>query len=208
MRCTPIDLSQYPRRAHFDYFRALAYPYLGATAEVDVTDVVRFSKESGASFFLTLLHAVGNAANAIPAYRQRVRGEGIVEYDICRTSHTVALPDGTYVYCTADPALALPEFLRATAERQAEAAARGELREEAEPEGLFFISCLPWLDYTALVQPVPQPADSNPRITWGKYQKRGERFVLSMSVLANHALVDGRQIAEFYAALAERLRTL
>ena len=40
---------------------------------------------------------------------------------------------------------------------------------QSPPEELLFISTTPWLTYTALVQPVPIPADSNPRITWGKY---------------------------------------
>ena len=32
-----IDMTVYPRRAHFDYFRSLQNPMLGITAEVDVT---------------------------------------------------------------------------------------------------------------------------------------------------------------------------
>ena len=34
---------------------------------------------------------------------------------------------------------------------------------------------------------------------------RGDRKILPLSVLVNHALVDGRQIADFYDRLRERL---
>ncbi|NLF27053.1 MAG: chloramphenicol acetyltransferase [Clostridiales bacterium] len=204
MEYREIDMRTYPRRAHFDYFRAMAYPYVGLTAEVDVTNVVRRAKEQGNPFFLTLLHAAGNAANDVPSFRQRIRGDGIVEYARCPTSHTVMKPDGTYVYCASDPSLPLPEFLEETAKRQAEAIKSGALREEVGVEALFFISCLPWMSYTALVQPVPRPADSNPRITWGKYFDRDGRKILPLSVLVNHALVDGKQIADFYDRLRER----
>ena len=76
---------------------------------------------------------------------------------------------------------------------------------DREQERLLFVSCVPWLSYTALVQPTPVPADSNPRITWGKYDRQGERILLPVSLLANHALVDGIHIARFYQALEREL---
>ena len=39
-----IDLETYPRRSHFDYFRNMAFPYVGLTANVDVTNLLRFAK--------------------------------------------------------------------------------------------------------------------------------------------------------------------
>ena len=59
--------------------------------------------------------------------------------------------------------------------------------------------------YTALTQPVPHPADSNPRITWGKYQEEGRRAPLPVTLLANHALVDGLHISQFFDGLNREL---
>ncbi len=89
-----LDLAAYPRRAHFDYFRQMANPYVSVTAPCDITALRRLTQERGLPFFLTVLHCAINAANAVPELRQRIRGEGIVEYDRCLSSHTVALPDG------------------------------------------------------------------------------------------------------------------
>ena len=70
---------------------------------------------------------------------------------------------------------------------------------------MIFISTLPWLSYTSLVQPVPMPADSNPRITWGKYfQQEGKTF-LPLSVLCHHALADGLHIARLYEQLDKEI---
>ena len=68
-----------------------------------------------------------------------------------------------------------------------------------------FISSLPWVSYTALVQPVPQPADSHPRISWGKYFLQAGRTLLPVSILCHHALVDGLHLAAFYQALDREL---
>ena len=100
MACTVIDMAQYARRRHFDYFRSLPYPYVGVTENVDVSGLVRFCHEKGCSFYLAFLHAAARAADGVPQLRQRIRDGGIVEYDACPTSHTELLPDGTYCYCT------------------------------------------------------------------------------------------------------------
>ena len=56
------DMARCPRRAHFDYFRQMACPYVGATCEVDVTDFVARTKAAGRPFFLTFLwHAARTA---------------------------------------------------------------------------------------------------------------------------------------------------
>ena len=70
---------------------------------------------------------------------------------------------------------------------------------------LLFVSSAPWLHYTALRQPVPTPADSNPRITWGQYTTVNGRIQIPVTLLANHALVDGIHINAFYTALQDEL---
>ena len=59
---------------------------------------------------------------------------------------------------------------------------------------------------TTNAQPVPQPADSNPRITWGRYFTREQRTLLPVSLLCHHALVDGIHIAAFYRELDKQIR--
>lgn len=208
MKIQKIDMTTYSRKAHFDYFCSMGYPYVGLTANVDITDIVKCSKERNESFFLYILYSVGNAANSVREFRQRIEGKEIIEYENCMTSHTVMKPDGTYAYCEADSTLNFEEFLRVTAKNQEKVVIKGSLEEESDPRSLIFISYLPWVSYTSLVQPVPFPADSNPRITWGKYFPEGEKLLLPVSVLAHHALIDGKQIADFYESLSLHLRRL
>ncbi len=205
MNMREIDLTAYPRRAHFDYFRAMANPYAGVTVPVDLTEWTARRKALGHPFFLTFLHAALTAANSVPELRRRIRGDRIVEFDCCPASYTVALPDGTYCYCRAEGGLALPEFLARTRARQEEAARKGGLTEDEDSFACFFVSCLPWLSYTALIQPTPVPADSNPRITWGRYCWENGRVLMPVSLLVHHALADGLHIARFYEALGDAL---
>lgn len=203
-----LDMDGYNRKCHFDYFNGLAYPYVGVTVNVDITDFLRMVKEERYPFFLSFCYCVSRAANSVREFRQRILNGRIIEYENCRTSHTVALEDGTYCYCALDASLPFAEFLPYAAEAQDKAREARSLEEKKEDSSeLIFISTLPWISYAALVQPVPMPADSNPRITWGKYFKQGERILLPVSVLCHHALVDGLPISRFYGALESHLST-
>ena len=81
------------------------------------------------------------------------------------------------------------------------------LEEDEAVESMYFISSLPWLHYTALIQPVAGGDESNPRITWGKFQKDHKgREQLPVTVLAHHGLVDGIHIAQFYQNLEKYIQ--
>ena len=204
-----LDMETYKRKDHFAYFSSMAYPYVGLTVNVDITELLTEIKGRNLPFFLTICYCVSKAANKVTEFRQRILNNKIIEFAHCQTSHTVALEDGTYCYCALDDNRPFEEYIP-YAQKAQEAAKQTNTIEEEEADiyDKFFISTLPWVSYTALVQPVPAPADSNPRITWGKYFTQGERVLLPVSVLCNHALVDGIHIADFYEKLDEQIRLL
>lgn len=197
-----INMQEYPRREQFEYFRPLSYPYVGVTVEVDVTGMVRYCRSSGYSFYLTFMHAVALAADGVPELRQRIHNGEIVEYDECPTSHVELLADGSYTYCTLHHHMDMEQYMtRALAAREACRKKTG-IKEDADAESMYFISTLPWLHYTAMIQPVAGGDESNPRITWGKYEENPARqLMMPVSILAHHALVDGIHIARFYERL-------
>lgn len=204
-----IDMDTYPRRAHFDYFRTLAYPYVGVTANVDVTELVRLCKEKGVSFYLTFMHAAALAADGIPQFRQRIREGGIVEYDECPTSHTEPLPDGTYCYCTLHHHMPFGEYIAQAEEARRLCREKASIEEDEDVESMYFISALPWLHYTALIQPVAGGDESNPRITWGKYEADAMgRLMLPVTVLLHHALADGLHLGLFFQGLEKEMQAL
>lgn len=200
-----IDLETYPRRAQFELFRSYAYPYAGLTVNVDITEFVQKVKSRGADFFLSFCWCVYRAANAVPEFRQRIKGEGIIEYPEAILSCTLAMPDGNYCYCDFDCKLPFDEYLPKAIEAKRLAIERGTIEEYADVDASLFCSCVPWTSYSALVQPVPYPADSNPRITWGKYFEQNGRLLIPLSTLCNHALMDGRQLSAFYRHMDEEL---
>lgn len=200
-----LDLSNDPRRAQFDYFRTMASPYVSVTVPCDITLLRTAVKSRGLPFFLTLLHTAINAANDVPELRRRIKGERVAEYDRCLSSHTVALENGAYCYCTLDCAMPLGEFLPYAQAQVAQAVAAPEMDDGEDPDELYFVSSLPWLSFTSLSLPVPNPPDSNVRITFGRFYAQDGKILLPLNLTAHHALADGIHLARFYEAFARRV---
>ena len=199
-----IDLENYPRRSHFEFFNAMAYPYVGLTANVDVTNILAAVKKYGGSAFLGYLWVAANAANSVPEFRQRIVDDKIVEFDHCNAGFTVALEDKTFCNCYTESRMTIEEFFVDAKQRQEEAKKHpGFVNPDEDETGLFFCSCIPWLAFTQCIQPAPIPADSNPRIVFGKYIKEGDRTMMPMHIQCNHALVDGYHLSEFYRIFQE-----
>ena len=202
-------MNTYKRKDHFEYFRSLAYPYVGVTVDVDITSFLKMIKEKKYPFFLSFLWCVNQACNEIPQFRQRIVNDSIIEYEYCHTSHTVSKEDETYAYCTLDARMSLDEFVQKSLPIHNQAKEEGNIEESAEEaQSLIFISTLPWISYSSLIQPVPIPADSNPRVTWGKYKEENGKVLIPVSTLCHHALVDGKHLADFYQALENKFNEI
>lgn len=194
-----IDLETYPRRSHFEYFGAMAYPYLGLTANVDVTNLIRFARAHGGSSFHAILWAAAKAANAVPELRQRVVDGQIAEFEHCNIGYTVAREDHTFCNCYTETRMSLENYLVDARIRQEEAKQHsGFVNPDEDETGLIFTSCVPWVAFTQVIQPVPSPGDYNPRIIFGKYIPEGEKTLMPLHIQCNHALVDGYHISEFF----------
>ncbi len=199
-----IDMTNDPRRGQFEFFRGFAVPYVSMTVNCDVTHLRRTVLENGWPFFLTALYCAVNAANDVPELRRRIQGDRVVEYERCVSSHTVALPDGTYCYCVLDCAKPFAEYLPYAQAEVEKAKQSRSLDDGDDPARLFFVSSMPWVSFTSVSLPVPDPADSNVRITFGKFFEQGDRILLPVNLCVHHALADGIHMARFYQNFEKR----
>ena len=204
-----IDMERDPRRAHFEYFRSLPMNQVGVTVNVDVTDLRGFCGETGASFYLAFMHCAALAADGVPELRRRIRDGGVVEYDACGTSHVELAADGSYGYCTLEHHTPWAEFLPYAEAARRRCREHPSIDEDGDVERLYFVTSLPWLHYTQLIQPTAGGDESNPRISWGRYEAdhRG-RLMLPVTLLCHQALADGIHIAGFYEKLKEEIARL
>jgi chloramphenicol O-acetyltransferase type A len=202
-----IDLETWPRKAHYEHFRALDCPRWDLCSELDVTNFRVRCKDDGISFHHALIHAVTESVHAIEAFRYRIRGEHVVLLDRVHPRFT-DMDKGSELFklVTADFQADRTAFAMAA---QAQAAAQAEPfppESKAPRDDLVYLTCVPWLPFTRISHAWDLSKDDCvPRMAWGKFVPKGDRTSVAFAVEANHCFVDGLHMARFFEDLQTRL---
>lgn len=200
----PVDLASWPRAEQFRFFRGYGRPHFATTARVDVSAVLA-AKARGASPYRLCLHAIGAGLHAVPELLTRFRGDAVVRHDAVELSMTVPTADGGFRYAYVPWVPDRPWF-DARAAALIEAAKAGALNANSgQRDDVAYLSCLPWLDFTALDNALPGPDDCIPRVSWGRFTDRGGRQDMAVAIQVHHALVDGLHVGAFFANLQAAL---
>ena len=74
------------------------------------------------------------------------------------------------------------------------------------PPNTFDVSCLPWVR-TAASTCTSSTSGTYlaPVVTWGKYEREGDRTILPVSLNIHHAVADGFHLSRFFLELQELL---
>jgi len=204
--CKHIDIEVWSRRESYELFRNFGFPYFSITANVDVTTLRAAAKEKKTSFTIGLVYVLSRAANAIPAFRQRMRGDGVVEYDLVHPSITVLANNELFRFCSLRYTEEFTEFATEARLRIEQARTADSVWSEPDRDDFLFMTSLPWIAFTAMVHPVPlDPPDSVPRFAWGKYEQCDGRVLMPLNVQVHHALLDGVHVGRYFALVQELL---
>lgn len=201
-----IDLASWPRRSLYEYFRTLPLPHFSLTADVDVTGLIETAKPHGVSVFNAALFAIMTACNRIPEFRQRIIGEDVVEFDVVNTAPTVPIEGDRFAFAYFDYSPKWEEFDVLCRDAVEKAKTQTELQDDSSARNdMIFTTCLPWVQFTSMHHPVQGPDDSFPRVAWGKFFKRDDRWLMPVNVQVHHALADGLHVGRFYQFMQETL---
>lgn len=205
-----IDLEQWPRKNHFQFFSGLSFPFYNVTSSLEVTRLYAYAKEHRLSFYYSLIYITLTVMNNIPDFRYKIRGDQVVLYDKLHPSFVVlSEPEHLLKIVNAELSGTMEEFCAAArhcAQTQTGyfPSAESELRDD-----LVYISCTPWFSFTSLTNEMDSdPDDSIPRVTWGKFERKHEKLVLPYAVQLNHRLLDGYHLGLFLSGVQSHINAL
>jgi chloramphenicol O-acetyltransferase type A len=201
-----IDLETWRRREHFLLFRDYDRPHFSITATVDVSACYAASRGGeGASFTLAMLFAAMGAANAVEAFRLRLREDGVWCHDAVGIGCTVLRPDRTFGFSYFAHETSFSRFA-AEGEREMERArAATTLGDEREADDVtLHATVLPWVRFTSFTNAMRRE-DSVPKLTFGKRYADGGAWYVTVCVEVHHALVDGIDVGEFFERFQDLL---
>ena len=198
-----IDLETWDRREIFDFFSPLSDPFYSVCFRLDVTELRRYCREKGLSFYYAMIFLVTRAVNDTEAFLYTIVNGEVFLLDERLPSFTDRGAGEKYFRIVTLPSGGdLAAFCAAAKEKSL--AQKGFIDYSAEGRELVYLSALPWLDLTALTNERDlDPDDAIPRIAWGKYVEENGRLKMGMSVEVNHRFVDGADIGAFARRLEE-----
>jgi chloramphenicol O-acetyltransferase type A len=199
-----LDLSIWPRRSHFEFFRAYEKPYFNICAKVDVSRLREYVREAtDLSFFLTSLYLSTRAANDVESFRYRLRGDGVLVHDVIHIGSTVLRKNDTFGFVYIEFAPDFGSYHHAAREAIEELSlSQDALNPRDDRDDLIHYSVIPWVSFTSVAHPRRVLRDdSTPKIVFGKYSLEGDRLVMPVSVEVHHGLMDGIHVGEYFSRL-------
>lgn len=204
-----IDLENWPRLDRYNHFRGYDRPQFAITAPIDVTHLATVLKPKGVSPFRATMFAIGKAVHQIPETRTRLRGDAVVEHDTVCLSVTVPSTNDRFNYA-ALPYLDNFDAFDAECEQILQTASqKPQLKDDVVGDDVVYLSCAPWINFTAANNPMKGPDDCIPRIVWGRMTEAADgKWSLPLVVELHHSLADGIHAAAVFRIVEETLGTL
>lgn len=187
------------RRKHFEFFKAMSYPHFQITSNVPITEFQRVVRKENFHFTSAIVFLLTKAAIEIPNFKWRIRGDQVIEHDTLDPSFAVHTDASeVFSFCTVEYDANWHIFQLRSKTQIENMRLDPSFEDEQGKDDFLFMSSVPWVHFTGIQHPVSMPADSIPRITWGKIENKSNGQMMPLSVQAHHGLVDGRDMGLYF----------
>lgn len=194
-----IDLKNWSRAEHFQFFSQFEEPFWGSTVDLDCSKAYVKAKSLHTSFFLYYLHKSLLAVNETDEFRYRIDSQGKpFIYDSINASATINRANGTFGFShiVFDRDY---NIFESNAKKEIERVQMANsLMPVVSADNVIHYSSLPWLKFTALSHARNfAHKDSVPKISFGRMTKEGEKMTMPVSIHVHHGLVDGVHVGQY-----------
>lgn len=200
-----ISLPTWKRAGHFQLYKDCGLPFVGMTVQMDVTALVEACKLKKMRFSRAFMYLIMQSIAANENFRLRINQGEVVLFETVDPSFTVLdSRDELFYIAVAETCERFAEFEHSAT--HAESCALENRRLSEKRLDLAYITCIPWVGYSELFQPLFITAsDSIPRFAWGKYDKVGKDYKMPFTIFGHHGFIDGVHIARFIEDMKQRI---
>ncbi len=195
-----LDLNQWNRKDHFEFFSKYDNPFFGIVTEIDCTLAYDYTKKNGISFFAYYLYKSITAINKIDELKLRVVNKKVVMFDEIHASSTIGRDDGTFGFSFIKYSSDSMNFYNDLKEeiRRVQRTRGLNINENDIRADVVHYSTLPWNKFTGLSHARNFNSDDTvPKITFGKIFTVQDKKMMPIAIDAHHGLADGFHIAKY-----------
>jgi chloramphenicol O-acetyltransferase type A len=193
-----IDLAQWKRKEHYEFFKGFEQPFFGVTVHLNCTEAYHYCKAFHTSFLFYYLYKSLQAANQVREFRYRIEGSEVMEYSNISGSITVFRKDETFGFAYFDYADDFQTFATQAKQQIDQEKLSCGLTIKPDLHSLIHYSVLPGIAFTSFQHAhLLSVGDSVPKIVFGKLRFETGQVLLPVSVHVYHALCDGFHVSQF-----------
>ena len=204
----PIELSAWPRREHYEYYRTKLKCSYSLTRKMDVTALVRCAQERELGKYACFIYVIARTVNGMDEMKMMCTPDGTPGiWERVHPNVTVFHEDDKtftdlWTEYEGDFSAFYSQF-RNTMETWGDC--HGVKGRPGQPVNFFCVSCIPWMDYTGYATQSAGEPPLFPIVTFGKYVWEGARCVMPVTLTISHAASDGYHSCMFFQGLQENL---
>ncbi|MEO1257205.1 MAG: chloramphenicol acetyltransferase [Bacteroidota bacterium] len=202
-----IDLPNWNRKILYDKFSRFQSPFFNICADVDVTELVAYTKANHLSYFQASFFLALKTINSIENFRLRLKDGEVILFDKIDGSAPILRDDGeTFNYCVLDYFPDFPSFADNAKTIIAEAKKARTINPGSMRIDIIHSSIIPWVSFHSFEHAKKiGTEDTCPKIVMGKYFTEGEKIKMPLSVSGHHALMDGVHVGLYFKRIQEFL---
>jgi chloramphenicol O-acetyltransferase type A len=201
-----LDISNWPRREAFEFFRDFDKPFFNVCTSLDVTNLIaEVRKLPDFSISLAYHYFALRVVNEIEPFRYRLRGDQVLVHDVIHGGTTLLLPNESFIMTYFDYQQDFEQFMTDAMQALDEQRAAGAFGPKPEDDRIHF-SVLPWISFTSFSHARKWGGeDSVPKMAFGKISEVNGRRMMPFSVEVHHSLMDGITVGRYLDRLQEML---
>ena len=203
---TPVDLSRWARKEHFEVFQSFAECTINQTVLIDITALRKHIKKVGWKFYPTIIFLLSKIMNRHPEFRMAVKDNELVIWNEIHPNYTIFHNETeTFSSLWSHYDGDIQHFQKTYSEDMARYGDNlAYWPKEESRENIFFISGIPWVSFTSFSVSVANMKNFFARMfTLGKYYEQEGRVLLPLAVQVHHSVCDGFHVARFFNELQE-----
>ncbi|MGU3413957.1 type A chloramphenicol O-acetyltransferase [Enterobacteriaceae bacterium C34A] len=195
---TPVDLSRWARKEHFEFFQSFAECTFNQTVLLDITALLKQIKEVGWKFYPTIISLIAKVVNNHTEFRMTMKNNELVIWNEVHPMYTLFHNETeTFSSLWSHFDGNIHHFQKIYSQ---DVARYGDnlayWPKEESRENVFFVSSIPWASFTSFSRSVAHMQNFfSPMFTFGKYYEQDGKVLLPFAILVHHSVCDGFHVA-------------
>lgn len=198
----------------YNWFKQFPNPCYGFNVKMDVSNVVKYSKETNTIFFINTLYLVTSALNQIEEMCIRIVDKKIRLYDKINPAFTVMTKASIFEntgFEMIDDYTSFYNKAKSIIESVKNQTNVKTSYNDSKLYNEYYITCIPWLSIEGMTHPLidnDYESLTVPRICWDKYREENGKYVMTLNITVNHMFVDGYPLSQAFNLVQEYFNKL